>query len=878
MKDLNGRCLGVWSVVLACVWALGPGGAKAQEPGGYYKVQPIYIPFPQPGKVWTVRNYGPVGLAIDLIDPAFTMRISGVEKGSPAEAAGKLKKGQIIESINGQVLKDIDPRVQLAQILTQAEATDGLLKLAIKGEGVVVVKVPVMGAYSQTWPLDCEKSDRVVRNIAQVLSSQDKPRWGSVMFLLSTGEEKDLAVVRGWMKDFKGMGEYPWFIGLEGRAVCEYYLRTGDASVLPAIKQMCDDLKEQIYSGAWSGRGKASFTYMAGGHMNAAGVHCLTFLLLAKQCGVDVDEHTLQSSLKYFYRFAGHANVAYGDQYPEGGYRDNGKTGGLALAMSAAAGLVPDGEKSTYAAARDNSAMKSFYASSWFNRAHTGGGIGEIWHASAMQYLYEKKPVQYRSFMEERQWHLELSRRADGSFGIHDGERYDVSATQNEQSWGTHHALVYTAARKKLRLFGAPPTQWCKTYALPERPWGNVADDAFLSNEPAEVVPGKPLDISQEKVPTDASAPLLGRLGQPDVSEETLLMYAGHPDYGVREQIANIIVRSNRDHLILGLLKHTDPRVREVGVLTIAGMFKGKALPNERITPEMYQLVGSMIENKDESWWVSIKAMEALARANPEQIAQHADRLIEFLNHDDWWLHLAAMKPLTKIATDERYYKKILPVMANIVGTKTAFQSSAWTAEGVFKTLKSASPPVQALARTLLLDAYLAIPDVVVEPGGQITPNQTEVLRDRAYTYLRMIPGSDELIMKMPKLTSKWQASRKASDKFNHDGRFVPNTALIGSWTVVDQTGAIEGYKFDPKKQPGKWPYKAITFKDKGATDNANRQWTGSTLIDLGAGEARQMTLKRIGDQTYLFIELGGFSSEKPADWKTPLLVLTKKK
>ena len=39
-------------------------------------------------------------MGIDLIQPAFTMRISHIEKGSPAAATGKLKAGQIIESIN----------------------------------------------------------------------------------------------------------------------------------------------------------------------------------------------------------------------------------------------------------------------------------------------------------------------------------------------------------------------------------------------------------------------------------------------------------------------------------------------------------------------------------------------------------------------------------------------------------------------------------------------------------------------------------------------------------------------------------------------------------------------------------------------------------
>ena len=348
-STMLGACLAISALVLSMVWnaLAAPGPAAGPVPGSpHYKVPPIYIPYPQEGQTWTIRNYGPVGIGIDLIDPSFTMRINNVEKGSPAEATGKLKKGQIIESINGETLEDIDPRVQLADILGKAEATDGVMKLKIRDEGEVVVKLPVLGAYSETWPLNCPKSDRIVRNLADLLAKHEKPRWGSVLFLLSTGEEKDLEVVKKWMKDCKGVGSYPWSKGLMGPGICEYYLRTGDKRILPVIKKMTDELKEMMYSGGWSGRGHAGFTYMAGGHMNAAGVHCVTFLLLARQCGVEVDEYTLQTSLKHFYRFAGHGNVAYGDHWPEGGFRDNGKTGGLALTMAAAAQLTPEGEQS----------------------------------------------------------------------------------------------------------------------------------------------------------------------------------------------------------------------------------------------------------------------------------------------------------------------------------------------------------------------------------------------------------------------------------------------------------------------------------------------------------------------------------------------------
>ncbi|MDT8389112.1 MAG: DUF6288 domain-containing protein [Lentisphaeria bacterium] len=238
-------------VVLVLALAVTPNlwaAAKTQGSDPYYTESSLFFPKPDSrGSTWKVPHFGPVGIGIDLVNPNFTMKISGIEDGSPAAKTGKLKKGQIIESVNGQ--------------------------------------------------------------------------------------------------------------GYKGPGLCEYYLRTGDKSVLPLIKQMTDEIREYMFNGGWSGRGKAGFSY---GQLNAAGVHCVTFLLMAKYCGVDVDDYMLQTSLRQFFRFSGRGTVPYGDSFPENGYRDNGKTGGLAFAMAAAALLTPDGENSVYAKARDNCAMKSF--------------------------------------------------------------------------------------------------------------------------------------------------------------------------------------------------------------------------------------------------------------------------------------------------------------------------------------------------------------------------------------------------------------------------------------------------------------------------------------------------------------------------------------
>lgn len=715
----------VCGVVGSAVAAEGLTG-KFEDP--YYKDFPLFHSYPSAADArYLIDHIGPIGMGIELRQPAFTMHLMTIESGSPAAATGKLKPGQIIESINGKVLKEIDPRAILGNLITEAEATDGVIKLMVKADAKataeeVIVKIPVLGAYSETGPVNCPKSEKIVRTFADFLATHPMG-WGSALFLLSTGEETDLNVVRGW---FSGKlsggksGDSPWGIGYNGPAVCEYYLRTGDASVLPAIKSMMERLKETIYNGSWMGRGGCNYDYMAGGHMNAAGVHCLTFLLLAKECGVEVDEHTLQSCLYHFYRYAGHMNVSYGDGLPEGGGVDNGKNGGLAFAMAAAATLMPDGEKSVYAKARDISANKSFYTTSWLFHGHTGGGIGELWRGSAAGLLAEKRPEMYRSFMKERRWMYELARRYDGAFGWASGWNvgYGTTGHGGGTSWGNFIPLVYTVPRKQLRIYGAPPTKYSKTYKIPERPWGTQADEVFLSIQAGEHKPGMKLDLSKETLPTHASWPMMRRLGDPKVSDAELLMTAYHPDSTSQGSTAGSISSQKRNHLFVELLKSKDPRARLVGIKAVSGEQKGVPATGANLTDEIITLLGGMIGDPQESWWVVMAAMDMISHAPAEKIAPYYDSIAKWMKHEDWWLRQAALKAITPLATDKAFYQKIMPLVGEMVASNTRAVALN-PLGGIVTRLQEAEPTVQNSALEELATSYNKFPAAFNAPGGQ---------------------------------------------------------------------------------------------------------------------------------------------------------------
>jgi len=246
--------------------AAAPRAAADAPATGFYKQTPLFSTAPgETASSQLIARFGPVGIGIELVQPAFGMKVASIEKGSPAEAAGALKPGQVIETINGQQLKDIDPRIQLGRIITAAEAGDGVVKLMVKdtpeaAAREVVVRIPVLGAYSKTWPLDCPKSDKIVRGFADDLAKPDSITGSSgigMLFLLSTGEDKDLAPVKQWVHGFAGKPAptYAWHLGYGGIPLCEYYLRTGDPVALPVIQSWVKSAVKAQFLGGWAGRG-----------------------------------------------------------------------------------------------------------------------------------------------------------------------------------------------------------------------------------------------------------------------------------------------------------------------------------------------------------------------------------------------------------------------------------------------------------------------------------------------------------------------------------------------------------------------------------------------------------------------------------------------
>ncbi|MDX1682910.1 MAG: DUF6288 domain-containing protein, partial [Phycisphaeraceae bacterium] len=622
------------------------------------------------------------------IDREGQLKVAGVDAGSPAE--GKFENGQIITRINGrpalpEAVEEgavFPRRAYLAQFITEAEAADGTLKFLVTpkdgGEArTVTVTIPALGRWSKTWPINCSKTDLIIRAHADYLASLAGPdgegltehslyHGHAILALLATGEAQDLDVVRkiyaARMADFdpSEIGSHNWHNGLQGIAVCEYFLRTGDRSVMPLINAICENIRKYQVQGGWSHWAKGiNPQYTAGGHLNAAGAQNLTTLLLATMCGADVDRPALLDALHQFYRFVGHGSTPYGDHRPEDGYgSNNGKTEMVGLAMSVAARST-DGE--VYAMARDKNVLTSLYDYPHTLQGHTGG-LGAIWYGLASFWMADKRPELYRNRFDQLQWFYELSRRHNGAMGASGAARYD------DPRFGHLVALGLSAPRRALQITGAPASPHAKPFTLPKQVWGRKADRAFLSIEGSAQYSGTDLVPHRE----------MAQIAEMD--EASLRSVAGHPEQAFREVAANTIRRKKHFGLIEELLESGDPILQQTACMAInlhepwmmrfAKDGRGRfSLDARQFSPRMFRGLMTIVKDEEAALWNVDQALIALASATEAQIKSELDTILPFLEHEEWWLQEAATIALTPAMEDVDAMTRILPPLTRAMAT-----------------------------------------------------------------------------------------------------------------------------------------------------------------------------------------------------------------
>ena len=406
----------------------------------------------------------------NLTNESRQILVTQIEDGSPA-AAGSLAVNDVILGASGTTAAPAaftaDARKSLGLAIGDAEkdANGGILKLRRWRAGVtstVSLTLRVMGSYSATAPYNCPKSQKILTEGAQYIAAhQDLGLYSfGALALLAAGDPAyqtavqsaaralvpSTARMQAMMSD-AATGD-SWELGHTCVFLSEYYLATGDATVLPAIQAYAVNIAKGGSLFGTYGHGLADKTESGGLHgsiptygpVNSAGLPCFLGMLLAKKCGVvhpELDPAIARSSTFYAY-YAGKGSPPYGEHEPWVHHENNGKSGLCALAFSL--------QNTRTSEMRFFSQMSTASAQSreW---GHTGTYFSALWTALGANCGGETAAAAY---FHEIIWLLDLARRWDGSFAG------DLVEGGGGGSGGTYHGFSNTAA-------------FLLTYALPKR-------------------------------------------------------------------------------------------------------------------------------------------------------------------------------------------------------------------------------------------------------------------------------------------------------------------------------------------------------------------------------------------------------------------------
>ena len=432
--------------------------------------------------------------------------------GTNSPASGVIEVNDVILGVNGKPFDD-DARKTFGKAITEAEKTEnrGVLKLvrfrAGKTENVQL-KLRVMGSYSATAPYDCPKSKLILAEACKALEKEkmEQGLWGSVdgLALMATGNPAYLPKVQAFAREMAtreltDKGRSAWECGYKNLFLCEYYLLTGDKEVMPGITALTVKMAQGqgLYGtfghgfSALTADGKLHGSIPPYGPVNQAGLIANLGIVMGKKCGVNDPEvlPAIGRASQFFGYFVDKGAVPYGEHEPWPYHENNGKSALTAIFFSAQGNRVE--------AARFFAKMST---AAYPNReyGHTGQGFSYLWGALGANM---GGPAAAAAFMKEAQWHLDLTRRCDGSFVYDGGEQYGAGKTDDNTYYG-----------KSSYCGLSPNATYVLTYAIPLRKLCITGRelkkaDCLSSKEVAAVIASGRFDLDRkQKTPQELVA------------------------------------------------------------------------------------------------------------------------------------------------------------------------------------------------------------------------------------------------------------------------------------------------------------------------------------------------------------------------------------
>lgn len=468
------------------------------------------------------RHLGPTGMYGVVASEEVT--ITRVEAGSPAD--GNVESGDIFTAAGGESFTSGRVRQQLAKAIDESEAI-GVLVMTRDDGSEVKLELPVMGSYSDTAPIDCQKTDAIITRTADFLmQSKEFGRRTipiALLSLLATGEDKYIDFVKDQVHSVRwanpniqlSIDRYArvtWDWGYTAIFLGEYYLLTQDEYVLPAIREYAIALaKGRDAAGLWGhamatldrNRGQLHGRAYGYGIMNQSSLPCFLALLLAEKCGVDHPEVTaaIKQTGTYYESYIGRGTIPYGVHEPNP--REFNNNGMSALAATAFA--LAENREGTEFFARMSAASHNT-----LETGHTGHYFNQLWTGLGAAFL---GPDVSAGYFSHSRWLHTMNRKWNGDFTYDQSGGKKPNYSYRGLTAAGSHLLNHCVGRRVLWITGrgADASLWLT---------GDAAEDAV---EPPHKMAG--------------------------LSDKRLLELFGHPMPKVRNESAFAL--RERDHAYL---------------------------------------------------------------------------------------------------------------------------------------------------------------------------------------------------------------------------------------------------------------------------------------------------------------------------------------
>lgn len=378
-----------------------------------------------------------------------------------------------------------DARKAFGMAITESERTGaGTLRVKRWRAGVTTdVNIPmaIMGDYTATAPYSCPKSALILANartslVNQLLANSNfltKDWAGAISGLALLGGvapgDANYATVQSRLQTYaQSLAATPpnlaavstWSWGYIGLFLSEYYLSTGDASVVTGLNNYTVALaKVQSRYGTYGHAGSlrnadGSFHGTVGpyGPVNQAGLPAVIAIVLGKKAlqaaGQPIDpeiDPAIQRGSDFFAWYVNKGPIPYGEHEPfMEGHSSNGKDPLCAVLFGLQASRTVETEYFT------RMTTASFNGREY---GHTGQGFSYLWSGMGANMGGSLAIAEY---LKPVRWHLDLERRTDGSFVYDGAEQYGAGKTSDGTYLGSSGYYAMNPTATYVLTFGVP--------------------------------------------------------------------------------------------------------------------------------------------------------------------------------------------------------------------------------------------------------------------------------------------------------------------------------------------------------------------------------------------------------------------------------------